>query len=160
MQLGPTIRLPARRAFVTIALFPHPSLGAAFSKARADDADGRHLLRQAVVDHGLDVQGRDDHDGEVNWTGYLADAGVGLQANEFRGCWMNGNDRARELRLDQVVQDLGADLPALAAGANDRHHPRRKERSEIARVRSLMLVGFHGASHPSSAQTAPGPRLR
>ena len=56
---------------------------------------------------------------------------------------MNRHQRAGKAGDQQVVQNLGAELVALAAGADDGHRPRLEETRELAAYSCVLLGDGH-----------------
>ena len=121
--------------------FPLAALGSGFPEARADDADAPHALRQAVVHGSEHLSGRDRDDREIDRFGNVGDARPGAQAFDLGRRRMHGHDSASEAARDQVVQNLGADLPAGAVRTDDRHASRLEERFHRGRRRVLRALG-------------------
>ena len=79
---------------------------------------------------------------------------------DLRGARMHRHDRAGEARRDEIVQDLRADLAALAIGADDRHHARLEERlhrRRRGRSRARRRLVREGIGH-RQRQRRPGRR--
>ena len=141
MQFGPIRRQPACRIRSTSARFARAPLGAAFAEPGADDADRADALGDAVVDRRQHVRRRHDDHGEIDRAGNVDDARVG---GEPRRSPARSGGRARSLPVkpaaDEVVEDLRADLAALAVGADDGDHARLEERPSSTRSRPSATV--------------------
>ena len=118
-----------------------PAFFAAFAEPRADDADRLDVFREALIDDGLDVVGRDGDHREIDGIGIQIEAAIRGQSLKRRRHRMHWDHLAGEARVNQVVEDFGAELVAIAAGAENRDGARREER--LQRVcRAARVIGL------------------
>ncbi len=134
----PASRLP--HAFEQQAL-ADMSFGVAFAEAGADDADRANPLRETVVDGRLDLRGRDDDDGEVDGIGDVGDAWIGPQSFDLTGRRVHRRNGSAESCRHQIVENLGADFPPFAIGADHRDPAGFEERLHRGRGRRLRPRG-------------------
>ena len=120
MQLGPIRRQPARRIRSTNSASRALPVVSALAEPGADDANGAHALGDALVDHRQHGGGGHDDDREIHGAGDIGEARAGADAVDLGGRWMDGPQRAGVAGGHQVVEDLRADLAALAVGADHR----------------------------------------
>ncbi len=124
--------------------FAAASLVAGLGKARRDDDDPGHSLGRAVVDGGFDEFARHRDHGEVHGSRNVDQARIAAHALHLLRARVDRHDRPLEDAVE-VVEDLGADLSALAARPDDRDNVRleealhRGERGARGPVRGLLL---------------------
>ena len=128
MQLGPISRQPARRTLSSEHRLARAPFRVALAEAGADHADRPDVLADAVVDRREHLGGRDDDDREIDRTGDVGHSRIGGQAADLQRGRVHRHDRAGEAGGDQVVEDFGSDLAALAVGADDRDDAGLEER--------------------------------
>ncbi len=125
--------------------FQAPALFAGLTEAGRDDDDAFDALGDAVVDGPGHRSRRHGNHGEIDGAVDVGEAGVAANALDFGGRRIHGQDRAAKAGRDEVVEDLRADLAALAAGADDRDRTRLEEAGHRGRggllgaVRGLFL---------------------
>jgi hypothetical protein len=117
-----------------------------FGEAGGDHDDTRDALGHAFVDGRIHELGRDRDHGQIHRTRDVGEPRVAGPAQDLPGLRIDRHELAA-IAVGEVVEDLGADLPALAAGPDDRHDFRLEEplhRREGGPGRALCRVLLEG----------------
>ena len=136
-------------AFHQLALARAPLLST-FTESRADDADRANALGDARIDRVQDRRRRYHDDREIDRAWHVFDRRIGVDAVDLCGVRMNGGERTGEAGRDQVVENLRADLAALAVGADDHDRARLEKGLHRRRggcVRAERRLACHGRGH-------------
>ncbi len=123
------------------ALFEQLPGRARLGESGADHDEGLDAFGHAVFGDRVHQRGRHAHDRQIDRARHRAHARVGGNARDRLGRRVDGHDLAGEASGDDVVQDLGANLAALAIGANDRDARRREESLHRGRGRRFRSLG-------------------
>ena len=111
-----------------------------FAEARGDHDNALDALGHAVVDRRRDRGGRDRDHREVDGPVDVGQAAVAASSLDFRRGRVHRIDGPGEAGRKQVVEDLRADLPALAAGSDHGHRAGLEEPGHRCRGRLLGAV--------------------
>src|SRR6266545_855658 len=121
MQLGPTIRIPAARIFSTrTASRRRPSSPVSENPAVIMMMALTPLAAHSSTAASASAAGIRD-DGEVHVAGDVREPRVARDSQDLFRVGIDRHDLAFEAVRNEVVEDLGADLAALTAGAEDGH---------------------------------------
>ncbi|MNI54110.1 hypothetical protein D3C73_1089890 [compost metagenome] len=92
----------------------------------------------AVVNYLVDLLIRNGDDGQLNRPRDLGQFPEGDHSGEFERFRVDGVDRTFEAAFDDVLQQLVAHRPPLAAGTDNSHRRRRQQVAHAARLRAVL----------------------
>jgi hypothetical protein len=144
MQLGPTSRIPLRRARSLKSLL----LGSAARHLAEPGGQDHHVpdaLAGALLDHAQHCgRGHGDR-GQVDRVGDIADARVGLDAGHLRCARVDRVDGAGEPRgRPEVAQHLVTHGGRVPARADDRHRAGREQPGHRPRLGAVLALFDRG----------------
>ena len=116
-----------------------PPVTADFAEPGTDDNDGFHAFGNALVHDAGHAIGRYRYEGQIDWPGNFSHRWVRLHAVNRRRRGMHHRQATGVAARDHVVQQLRADLAALAVRADD---------DEAARAEDMVHGCGRGGERP------------
>ena len=146
-QLGPTIRMPPRRAISVMRVCrAAPSAPASAKPEENTTADLTPWPAQASSAAGTRAAGTATI-AQVDGARGRLDRGIGLQALDRVPVWVDRVDRPFEAGLEHVAQRPPADARGIGRGPENGHRARLEQRPQIGHGCGFASLWGHGIGH-------------